>query len=74
MALNKLFFSVDGILENAPQNEVFDSCASRLIKETLDGYNWTLFAYGQTGAGKTHTMTGKNFEVQFTWNISLLLI
>lgn len=24
----------------------------------LDGYNATVFAYGQTGAGKTHTMIG----------------
>jgi chromosomal replication initiation ATPase DnaA len=25
----------------------------------LEGYNGTIFAYGQTGTGKTHTMTGK---------------
>jgi kinesin family protein 3/17 len=24
----------------------------------LEGYNGTIFAYGQTGTGKTHTMTG----------------
>lgn len=24
----------------------------------LTGYNGTIFAYGQTGTGKTHTMTG----------------
>lgn len=26
----------------------------------LDGYNGTIFAYGQTGCGKTHTMMGSN--------------
>ena len=24
----------------------------------MDGYNGTIFAYGQTGTGKTHTMVG----------------
>ena len=29
-----------------------------MIASVLEGYSATLFAYGQTGAGKTHTMTG----------------
>lgn len=28
----------------------------------LDGYNGTIFAYGQTGCGKTHTMMGTATE------------
>ena len=28
----------------------------------MDGYNGTIFAYGQTGCGKTHTMMGTNTE------------
>ena len=28
----------------------------------LGGYNGTMFAYGQTGCGKTHTMMGPNHE------------
>ncbi|XP_026846801.1 kinesin-like protein KIF17 isoform X3 [Drosophila persimilis] len=28
------------------------------MESTLDGYNGTIFAYGQTGCGKTHTMQG----------------
>eukprot|EP00971_Amphidinium_carterae_P256464 5092028-Amphidinium_carterae.1 len=35
--------------------EVFDECRA-LVLSVLDGYNVTIFAYGQTGAGKTHTM------------------
>ena len=29
-----------------------------MVESTLAGYNGTIFAYGQTGCGKTHTMTG----------------
>merc|ERR1719265_981172 len=29
-----------------------------LVDKVCDGYNGTVFAYGQTGAGKTHTMSG----------------
>ena len=31
---------------------------SPLVKEVLQGYNCTVFAYGQTGTGKTFTMEG----------------
>ena len=29
-----------------------------LVKKFLSGYNSTIFAYGQTGTGKTHTIIG----------------
>ena len=29
------------------------------MESVLEGYNGTIFAYGQTGTGKTHTMEGK---------------
>ncbi len=32
------------------------------MDNVLDGYNGTIFAYGQTGCGKTHTMMGNNTE------------
>ena len=41
------------------QSEFFEvSGAKRLIDAALDGYSATIFAYGQTGAGKTHTIAG----------------
>ena len=33
------------------QEEVFSRCASGVIDSVLEGFNGTLFAYGQTGAG-----------------------
>jgi hypothetical protein len=33
-----------------------------LIENVLGGYNGTMFAYGQTGCGKTHTMMGPSHE------------
>ncbi|KAK9756698.1 hypothetical protein RND81_01G115500 [Saponaria officinalis] len=40
------------------QKEVFDHAVSPLVYEMLEGYNCTIFAYGQTGTGKTYTMEG----------------
>jgi len=31
---------------------------SPIVNEVLEGYNCTIFAYGQTGTGKTYTMEG----------------
>ncbi|KAL3901744.1 MAG: hypothetical protein SGCHY_000372 [Lobulomycetales sp.] len=51
-------FKLDRILHNAGQETMFEEAALPIIKTLLDGYNGTLMAYGQTGAGKTFTMTG----------------
>jgi kinesin family protein 11 len=37
----------------ADQEIVFDSVVKGTLDEVLEGYNCTLFAYGQTGTGKT---------------------
>jgi Kinesin motor domain len=37
---------------------VYEVCGAPLVESVLEGYNGTIFAYGQTGAGKTHTMEG----------------
>ena len=41
------------------QSSVFEDTALPIIESVLEGYNGTIFAYGQTGTGKTHTMEGK---------------
>ena len=42
----------------AKQVDIYNNCAANIIENVLEGYNGTIFAYGQTGTGKTHTMTG----------------
>ncbi|XP_067228742.1 kinesin heavy chain [Chanodichthys erythropterus] len=44
---------------NCTQEQVYNSCAKQIVKDVLDGYNGTIFAYGQTSSGKTYTMEGK---------------
>jgi kinesin family protein 5 len=52
-------FTFDAVHESgATQRELYDSCARATIDDVLRGYNGTIFAYGQTGAGKTFTMFG----------------
>ncbi|XP_073184516.1 kinesin-like protein KIF21A isoform X9 [Lepidochelys kempii] len=47
---------------DSQQEEIYDQCVEKLIEGCFEGYNATVFAYGQTGAGKTYTM-GTGFDV-----------
>lgn len=40
------------------QKEIYDDTSAPIVANVLEGYNGTIFAYGQTGTGKTHTMAG----------------
>merc|ERR1712168_1515335 len=40
------------------QELVYTESAKRIVTDVLAGYNGTIFAYGQTASGKTHTMDG----------------
>ncbi|CCH60571.1 hypothetical protein TBLA_0D00640 [Henningerozyma blattae CBS 6284] len=51
-----IFDNVFGV--ESDQESIFNSVAYNYIQEMIDGYNCTLFAYGQTGTGKTYTMSG----------------
>ncbi|KAF5100908.1 hypothetical protein DV451_002383 [Geotrichum candidum] len=44
--------------EEAAQEEVYANTTRPLLDSVLDGYNATVFAYGATGCGKTHTISG----------------
>ncbi|KAG8443466.1 hypothetical protein GDO86_012025 [Hymenochirus boettgeri] len=59
-------FKLDGLLHNASQETVYDTVAKPVVSKVLDGYNGTIMCYGQTGAGKTYTITGatENFQLR----------
>lgn len=57
--MGKTFFTFDKTFgEEVNTKEVYDSCAKDIVKSTVNGLNGTIFAYGQTASGKTHTMQG----------------
>ena len=57
-------FNFDRMFDmESTQQEVFENTVFPLISDVMSGYNATVFAYGQTGTGKTHTMEG-NIKVQ----------
>ncbi|ACO65676.1 predicted protein, partial [Micromonas commoda] len=43
---------------HATQEDIYDDAVRPVVEEVLEGFNCTIFAYGQTGTGKTHTMEG----------------
>ena len=65
-------YSAQVLKPNVTQSQVYDATAKNIVKgmfyflvecymylpDVLSGYNGTIFAYGQTSSGKTHTMEG----------------
>ena len=46
-------FFFDAVFDDkVEQKHIYDVCASGVVESVLNGYNGTIFAYGQTGAGK----------------------
>lgn len=52
-------FTFDSVFgHNSKQMDVYNLAARPIVENVLEGYNGTIFAYGQTGTGKTFTMEG----------------
>ena len=52
-------YRVDNVFDESCSNlDVYNKTTSKIVKSVLDGFNGTVFAYGQTSSGKTHTMHG----------------
>jgi len=54
----KLYVFDKVLKPNVTQSQVYEAAAKSIVKDVLNGYNGTIFAYGQTSSGKTHTMEG----------------
>ncbi|XP_075152200.1 CENP-meta [Haematobia irritans] len=44
--------------QNATNQQIFDKMAKHIVHSAIQGFNGTIFAYGQTSSGKTYTMMG----------------
>ena len=59
------------------QQELYDQAIIPIVNEVLEGFNCTIFAYGQTGTGKTFTMEGNGRKTKvyvwmfFVWNLRM---
>nr|CAH8820885.1 unnamed protein product [Trichobilharzia regenti] len=59
VSLGGKIFSFDHVVQpKASQLEVYEVVAKPIVADVLNGYNGTIFAYGQTSSGKTYTMEG----------------
>lgn len=56
-------FTFDRVFDmDCQQQDIFDFSIRSTVDDILNGYNGTVFAYGQTGAGKSYTMMGTNID------------
>ena len=58
-------YRFDYIFDTDKSNfDVFSECVAELVSKALQGESCTIFAYGVTGSGKTHTMMGPAYFPQ----------
>lgn len=56
---NRKMFTYDAVYDhNSTQKNIYDEVVRPLVSSVLEGFNCCVFAYGQTGTGKTFTMEG----------------
>ncbi|KAF2739803.1 kinesin-domain-containing protein [Polyplosphaeria fusca] len=56
-------FTFDRVFDmECRQSDIFDYSIRSTVDDILNGYNGTVFAYGQTGAGKSYTMMGSDID------------
>ncbi|XP_022847001.1 kinesin-like protein KIN-5D [Olea europaea var. sylvestris] len=56
--IDRTFFFDKVFGPSSQQKDLYDQAVCPIVFEVLEGYNCTIFAYGQTGTGKTYTMEG----------------
>jgi Tfp pilus assembly pilus retraction ATPase PilT len=47
---------------NSTQEGIYEMSARPVVNSVLEGFNGTIFAYGQTSSGKTYTMQGYDID------------
>jgi len=65
-----LKFNFDRVFDmSTMQEEIYNVAALPIIESVFEGFNGTIFAYGQTSSGKTHTMQGEDINDDLTKGI-----
>ncbi|MCO5551732.1 hypothetical protein L7F22_005236 [Adiantum nelumboides] len=55
---DQMVFHFDSVIQSTSQEATFSECARDTVEDVLCGFNGTILAYGQSGSGKTFTMSG----------------
>ena len=64
-------FKFDAVLgDNSTQAATYEECARRSVSDFLHGFNTTIFCFGQTASGKTHTLSGPDIEAGCSLTLS----
>ncbi|KAI8324764.1 kinesin-domain-containing protein, partial [Martensiomyces pterosporus] len=62
-AVSEWHSTIDKVFDQKDSTQkVYDDIVKRIITSSMGGFNGTIFAYGQTSSGKTHTMHGNESE------------
>ncbi|KAI8823403.1 P-loop containing nucleoside triphosphate hydrolase protein [Fimicolochytrium jonesii] len=51
-------FYYDAVLWGSDNKDLYEASAKSVVRSAMEGYNGTVFAYGQTASGKTYSMMG----------------
>ena len=71
---NSKLFLFDYIFnEDSSQKDIFDISAKEICDSLFEGFNGTIFTYGQVGSGKTYTMLGPDYTKSFLINSNFSL-
>ena len=66
---NSKIFKFDYIFnEDSQQSDIFEISGKEICDSLFEGYNGTIFTYGQIGSGKTYTMLGPDYSKSFLFN------
>jgi hypothetical protein len=59
-------FAFDAVFsEKSSQRHIYDICAAPVVQSVLEGYNGTVFCYGQTGAGKVSSVVFPSLSLSY---------
>ena len=72
---NSKIYKFDNIFnEDSSQKQIFETCSKDICDSLFEGYNGTIFTYGQIGSGKTYTILGPDYTKSILCNSNMGLM